>query len=402
MRRVALMAASGQLGGAERMVLETARAWMALGWSPAVVALEDGPLLTAARGLGVDALALPPPPGIARLGEAGGSRAATLLSLAGVAGSLPSYVRRLARVLDHWQADVIHSHGIKTHVLSALLPRRRRVIWHLHDYAGARPLSASMLRRLAPRADLLLAVSRSVAADTRTWLRHGPPVVVVLNAVDTERFTPVGPVADLDAMAGLPPAASGTVRVGLPATFATWKGHDEFLQAAAATPATVRAYVIGGAVYRTRDSQWSADALRRRIVELGLASRAGLTGVADDMPSVYRALDVVVHASTRPEPFGLVIVEAMACGRFVLATRTGGAAELFEPDVDAAGVDTAGVAPLRQALGRWLANPEGRAAIAGRARAHALQHFSRAIFAQALGRAIAPVLDAPAPVRAGA
>ena len=402
MRRVALLAASGQLGGAERMVLEAARAWMALGWSPAVVALEDGPLLSAARDLGVEALAMPAPAGMARLGDAGGPRSATLLSLARVAGSLPSYVRRLARALDDWQTEVIHSHGIKTHVLSALLPRRRPVIWHLHDYVGARPLSASILRRLAHRADLLIAVSQSVAADTDSWLRRGPPVAVVLNAVDTDRFTPVGPVADLDAMAGLLPAPAGTVRIGLPATFATWKGHDEFLQAAASTASTVRAYVIGGAEYRTRDSQWTGDALRRRIAELGLAGRAALTGVVDDMPSVYRSLDVVVHASTRPEPFGLVIVEAMACGRFVLATRTGGAAELFNSGVHAAGVEVAGAATLGTALRQWLADPAGRAAIAGRARTHAVDHFSRTIFARALGQAVAPVLDAPAHAQAGA
>ena len=50
---------------------------------------------------------------------------------------------------------------------------------------------------------------------------------------------------------------------------------------------------------------------------------------------------VVVHASTRPEPFGLVIPEAMSCGRAVLATRTGGASELFDDGVQAAGIDVA-------------------------------------------------------------
>jgi glycosyltransferase involved in cell wall biosynthesis len=397
MRRIALLAASGQLGGAERMVLESALAWGSRGWTPALVALEDGPLLAAARALGVEAMALPAPRGLAGLGDAGSSRTASLAALAGAAVPLPVYVRRLARVLDGWQAEAIHSHGIKTHVLSALLPRRRRVIWHLHDYVGARPLSGSILRRLAPRAHLLIAVSRSVAADTGTWLRAGPRVVAVLNAVDTERFTPYGPVADLDAMAGLPPAPVGTVRIGLPATFATWKGHDAFLEAAATTPDFVRAYVIGGAVYRTRDSQWSVDALRHRIAALGLAGRAGLTGVVDDMPAAYRALDIVVHASTRPEPFGLVIAEAMACGRFVLATRAGGAAELFEPGVNAAAVDTASPSTLSQALRQWLADPGGRALVADRARAHVIRHFSRSIFTDALWQAAAPVLDRPEP-----
>src|SRR4051812_6736193 len=54
--------------------------------------------------------------------------------------------------------------------------------------------------------------------------------------------------------------------------------------------------------------------------------------------AVYRALDVVVHASTRPEPFGLTIAEAMACGRPLVAARAGGAAELFEDEVEALGL----------------------------------------------------------------
>ena len=48
-----------------------------------------------------------------------------------------------------------------------------------------------------------------------------------------------------------------------------------------------------------------------------------------------RALDVVVHASTQPEPFGLVIAEAMACGRAVVVSSGGGAAEIVTPGEDA-------------------------------------------------------------------
>jgi glycosyltransferase involved in cell wall biosynthesis len=86
----------------------------------------------------------------------------------------------------------------------------------------------------------------------------------------------------------------------------------------------------------------------------------------------------------------------------VLATRTGGAAELFEPDVHAAGVDAASAATLGQAFRRWLGDPQGRAVIAGSARAHVVDRFSRAIFARALERAVAPVIDGPVRARAGA
>lgn len=402
--RVALLAASGQLGGAERVVLETIRGLSVIGVESTVIALESGPLLEAARREGARAAeALPLPEGLAILGDTGRSRTAVAIGLMRAAAPLPAYVRRLARTLDAHGADVVHSHGIKTHVLAALVPRRRPVVWHLHDYVGDRAMSSAILRRLAGRCDLVIAVSASVAGDARRWLPVGSRVMVAHNAVDTARFAPDGAVADLDKLAGLAPAGPGALRVGLPATFATWKGHDVFLGALAALARPdVRGYLIGGPVYQTGDSQWSAQALRDRISALGLAARVGMTGFVEDMPAAYRALDVVVHASTRPEPFGLVIPEAMACGRPVVATRTGGAAELFEPGVNAIGIDTADVPALTAALRALLDDPGRRAAIAGRARAHVVERFGRGRFAATLADGLSIVAPGRVPVPAGA
>ena len=63
---------------------------------------------------------------------------------------------------------------------------------------------------------------------------------------------------------------------------------------------------------------------------LGLGPRVGFTGFVPDSSSAIRSLDIVVHASTDPEPFGLVIAEAMACGKAVVASGAGGAIELTE------------------------------------------------------------------------
>jgi glycosyltransferase involved in cell wall biosynthesis len=387
--RVCVLAASGQLGGAERVVLETVRGLSSHGIESTVVALESGPLLEAALREGARAAeALPLPASLAGLGDAGQSPATVAVGLMRAAVPLPAYVRRLARTLRRHRADVIHSHGIKTHLLAALCPRRRPVIWHLHDYVSLRPVSMALLRRLARRCDLVIAVSDSIAQDARCWLPSGFPIVVVHNAVDTERFSPDGAVADLDALAGLPSAPPDTLRVGLPATFARWKGHDVFLHSLAGLRRRdVRGYLIGGAVYQTGDSQWSEQELRELIATLGLQEHVGLTGFLDDMPSAYRALDVVVHASTRPEPFGLVIPEAMACGRLVLATRIGGAAELFEHDVQAVGLDVAQVSTMTAALCGLLADPGRRAAIASRARPH-VARFGRGRFAGELQAAL--------------
>ena len=118
------------------------------------------------------------------------------------------------------------------------------------------------------------------------------------------------------------------------------EGAPTFLEAIARLPASlnVRAYVIGGALYETEGSQVSIAELRETSVRLGLTARVGFTGFVDDPAPAIRALDVVVHASTEPEPFGLVIAEALACGRPLVVSLAGGAAELVTPGVDAIAV----------------------------------------------------------------
>jgi glycosyltransferase involved in cell wall biosynthesis len=120
-----------------------------------------------------------------------------------------------------------------------------------------------------------------------------------------------GARANLDAMSGLPQAPANTIRVGLVATLARWKGHATFLEAIARLPdpLPVRAYIVGDAMYQTEGSQYSLDELRQLARSLGLADRVGFTGFVHTPEATFRALHVVVHASTAPEPFGLVIAE---------------------------------------------------------------------------------------------
>jgi len=83
-----------------------------------------------------------------------------------------------------------------------------------------------------------------------------------------------------------------------------------------------------------------------------IENRVGFVPFQDNPADVYRALDIVVHASTKPEPFGRTIVEAMACGKPVIAAQTGGAAELFTHDHDAVGVPPGDPAALAALSGR--------------------------------------------------
>jgi glycosyltransferase involved in cell wall biosynthesis len=93
--------------------------------------------------------------------------------------------------------------------------------------------------------------------------------------------------------------------------------------------------VIGGPIYQTSTSQYTLEELRTLAGQLGIAAKVGFTGFVADSARAIRALDVVTHASTEPEPFGRVIAESMACGRAVISSAGGGSKELITEGHDA-------------------------------------------------------------------
>ena len=212
------------------------------------------------------------PGSLERIGDAGAggpagaqlTRFAMLRAMAGAACEVPRYTRRLGRKIDEFAPDIVHTNGFKMHILGAWATSRKiPVVWHIHDYVSMRPVMARLMRFEVRRCAAAIANSDSVRYDARATCGVGLDVFTVYNAVNLDDFNPSGPVIDLDALAGLAPAPSGTIRVGLVATMARWKGHEVFLRAMASLPgeAPVRAYVIGDAIYHTEGSQVPLEAL---------------------------------------------------------------------------------------------------------------------------------------------
>jgi glycosyltransferase involved in cell wall biosynthesis len=383
--RIVFLSPSGELGGAEIALLDMLAAVRGARpeWTLAMIAAADGPLVATASAYST-AAALPFPRSLARLGEWGAreslaNRAALGAGLLAASGPALRYARRLRRRLLDLHPDIIHSNGLKMHLLGARLrPSESKVVWHFHDYPGSRRITAKLLASQSHRCDAMLANSESVAAQTRQRLNPRVPVHVVYNAIDLERFTPAGPRADLDALAGLPPPPPDALRVGLVATFARWKGHGVFLDALARLRgvSSVRGYIVGDAIYDTAASQYSSAQLRARARELGLGDAIGFTGRVTEVPAVMRALDIVVHASTEPEPFGLVIAEAMACGRPVIVARAGGAEEIAQ--AGAVFYEPGNSAELADRIRELAGDASHRATLGAEGHEAALRLFSRA------------------------
>ncbi len=391
--RIAYLSVSDQLGGSEIVLLEMIKGIRRLrpAWALQVILPGRGPLLDQAEAAGADCVVLPMPASLARVGEFGAGPAALAARLVPVALTLPAYLHRLRTIVKAGRPAILHTNGFKAHIVGVRARGSAKVVWHVHEYIGARRFTRSLLAGHQRHVAAMLANSRSVAADLTAALRPTAPVRVVHNAVDLQVFAPDGPVEALDRLAGLAPAAAGVVRVGLVATFARWKGHEVFLRALAAVPGDlpIRGYVVGGPVYDTAGSQHSMAELLALTDRLGLTGRVGFTGFLSPAPAM-RALDVVVHASTRPEPFGLVIAEAMACGRAVITSASGGAAELIDAGEDALTHTPGDVAELSQCIVSVAGDHELRRRLGSRARASACRRFD----SERLAREVVAVYDA--------
>lgn len=388
---------SGQLGGAERCLLDILWSVRAAkpDWSLQVVASDDGPLVSECNALGVPTTVVKFPSALARLGDAGAggpagrqqSRSSLLREIFLTGPTAWRYARKLRRTLRELSPDIIHSNGFKMHILAVWAsPRGIPVVWHIHDYVSARPMMARLLRRYAKQCAVAVANSRSVAADVKAVCGKHLRVSTIYNGIDLQNFSPAGPSLDLDALSGLPPSNGGTVRVGMLGTLARWKGHETFLRALALIPEDlpIRGYIAGAALYQTNGSQHSLAELKQLATTLGISHRIGFTGFVDQPAAAMRALDIVVHASTQPEPFGLVIAEGLACGRAVVASDGGGVTELITAEADALSHPPGDANTLAECITRLATDSALRSKLGQAGRTTAEHRFDRARLATEL------------------
>ena len=380
--RIVYLNPCGQMGGAELSLMDVLVSMRAAEptWQFCLVLGEDGPMVDQARAAGVQVIVAPFPRALARLGDSGkGSLPALWSCMKAIVGTV-LYARKLRRTLTELEPDIVHSNGFKMHILACWArPKNTPVIWHVRDYVSTRPLMKWLLHLSAGRCSAAIGNSLSVASDVQSVCGQQLETLCIYNAIDLERYSPVGEKMDLDSLAGLKPPPHGTVRVGLAATLAHWKGHAVFLRALARLPKDLpyRAYVIGGAIYQTENSQRTLDELRALGSELGIADKVGFTGYVTDTASAIRALDVLVHASTQPEPFGRVIAEGMASGRAVISSAAGGAAELISEGNDALAHPPGDDAVLAARIQELVLDPELRSRLARAGRITAERRFGR-------------------------
>jgi glycosyltransferase involved in cell wall biosynthesis len=293
--------------------------------------------------------------------------------------STAAKIRALRRLIRKHEIDVVMSNGGHANLFArpaAKLSRRPCAWWvHIYDEA-ARPQGRIAIARAERMlaADVLYANSQFTAARLALDFPDGPPIRVVRPGVDLERFRP-------------DPAAGARVRqeegipadqpvIGIFGRLQHWKGQHVFLRAAgllAGRGVRFTAIVVGGSLFGLEPEY--AEELRRLADEPLLAGRVRFLGNRENPQAWMNACDVVVHASVEPEPLGLVVAEAMACGRAVLASAAGGPLEMIDHKRTGWLTTPGDEVAMAAWLDILLANPELRAELGAAARRHAEAEF---------------------------
>ncbi|MFI2229008.1 glycosyltransferase family 4 protein [Nocardia testacea] len=294
-------------------------------------------------------------------GNAFDSRALTvdgsgpLRLLSGAAGLVRLGVR-LGAIVRAEGADVVVAQSTKALLMGAVAARRAGVplVWQVHDR-----VSGEYFGRILAFALRVLGwtFARGMVANSRSTLRtlytRGRVVVVAHPGVEPLPIPRRAAQRD-----------PGAVRIVMVGRLTPWKGHEVLLRALPLLrhrPAVVQ--VVGGTFFGEQDYR-----ARLEHTATALDLPVEFTGHVDDPGPYFARADIAVHCSVLAEPFGQVVVEAMAAGCAVVAADAGGPAEVLRPGIDGLLTPPGDPAALAAALDRLIADPALRTRLSAAAR----------------------------------
>jgi glycosyltransferase involved in cell wall biosynthesis len=344
-------------GGVERGTVDLAGALAAAGWT-AYVASSGGPMEHQLTRVGARHITLP------------------------LASKNPLVMRRntaaLIEIIRRQKIDIVHarSRAPAWSAWRAARRTRRRFVTTFHNaYDIDLPLKR-WYNSVMAKGERVIAISQFVGDHAASVYGVGEDRLrVIPRGVDLGQFDPARVRGErVAALAELWRVPEDAQVVMLPGRLTRWKGGLDFIEAIGRLRRHDLRCLLVGAEQRSGFRRELDAAIQRH--ELG-----GVFRIVDDcrdMPAAYALSDVVVSASTDPEGFGRVIIEAQAMGRPVVATDHGGARETISPGVTGWLARPSDPVSLAAAIAAALGlEPAERAALAHRSRAHVASGYTR-------------------------
>ncbi|MEH1822705.1 MAG: glycosyltransferase family 4 protein [Nostoc sp.] len=372
MKVIIVMPLAEQRGGGEMMLWDLVQQGRNAGVEWLVIFLENGPMVEQVKSLGIDA----------RVVESG-----RLRQIHRFIGA----VFRIAAIARRERADIIVNWMWITHIsggLAAMLAGLPAVWYQLEV-----PSDKTWLVRIAtliPARAIITLSQDGKQAQAEIWPHRPTPLVYPGVALD--RFEPNALPTPEEARRKLGLPLHGPL-IGIVGRLQRWKGMHVLVQA---MPKILHKYpdahcvVVGGKHDLEPDYE---DFLKAEITALGLKDQVIMAGLQRNIPEWVQAMDVFVHASDK-EPFGIVIIEAMALGKPVIAGSAGGPTEIITDGMNGLLTPYGDADQLAIAILRYLDEQEFARSAGIAARQRALD-FSTQNYAQNFINTIRSVMPSP-------
>ena len=247
-------------------------------------------------------------------------------------------------------------------------------IWHIREIIKSKYERFIVSRIVNTFSDYIIANSKATAEAIS---KNKDKVKVIYNAIDIEKNI------DLEYNDGAYKEVAATVaggydkiKVGMAGRINRWKGQKLFVDMAKLVSQDNDnvEFLIAGNVYKGED--YILDDLKEYILESGVKDKIGLLGQVDNMNSFYKNIDIFILPSIQPEPFGLVVIEAMNNKLPVVATNHGGPVEIIENNIDGFLVDYKDAKEIAQVVNKLIKDKELRSYIATNAEEKVKKQFN--------------------------
>jgi glycosyltransferase involved in cell wall biosynthesis len=366
---------TGQVSGAEISLLGMLTQINRARFRVLVACPPDSPLATRLAALGIAHIAWTP----GGLGFARRPREAVA-----AAGTVVTGAAGLRRIVRRVRPALLHANSIRTGLLAgaATLGLPVPLVVHARDHLPPGGVSQAVRRVLHLRAALILGVSRDTLAEFQVGGPGRARYAVLHDGVDPARFAPpvvVGAIAHLRTALGVDQAYP---LLGVVGQLTPWKGQDDAIRALARLLPrypTAHLLIVGEAKFTDPSARYDTGRYRRDLealaADLGVAGRVLFTGERADIPAIMAALDLLLVPSWS-EPFGIVMIEAMAAGTPVVATRGGGPADVITSGCDGVLGPPRDPDALAAAVATLLADPAALRVMGARARARVVSSFT--------------------------
>lgn len=364
--RVLFLDHAGELGGAELSLLDLVTK---LPITAHVVLLSEGPFKDRLQNAGASVEVITAGANIHNIRRRSGL--GTLLRSMPAVLSLVRQVSNRAR--DY---DLIYANSQKAFVIAALagMLSRRPVVWHLRDILTSDHFSGVTRKAVVTLANGFAKkiITNSMATE-KAFVDAGgseKKTAIIYNSIDPQLFDEIDAVTVKRVRDSIVP--DDAFLIGVFGRLAPWKGQHVLIKSLTELP-DIHVAVVGSSLFG--EEKYERE-LKDLVDKLGLQGRVHFLGFQSEIPSLMKAMDIIVHTSISPEPFGRVIVEGMLAARPIIAAKAGGVLEIIDDRKNGLLVSPSDPKKLANAIKLLREDAEFSKRIAIEGRKEALERFS--------------------------